>query len=259
MDRIMTCIGVFRTYSRLPSPLLMSIEYSDIYAARSNRFHFVNLNMTLMHRTRTFSPVTGRYLKILLIGYAAWIAIYLTTGWIGALRGPALDVSLALDRQIPYLEGFHVLYLLCYLVPLGILVISDEPAILNRAFLTFISANLAAFLIFVLLPVQGPVRDVPSMHGGQLSFLRGILYAVDSRYNAFPSLHVANATMLAILSWKYSQNALKIIFFTVLAALISISTLFIKQHYLLDVVGGIVLAFISSAVVSRIRISSESW
>jgi membrane-associated phospholipid phosphatase len=65
--------------------------------------------------------------------------------------------------------------------------------------------------------------------------------------NAFPSLHVS-LTILAVLfvfarSWKWGVRLLP------LGVLIILSTLFIKQHAVVDVIGGLLLAW----VVFRLR------
>ena len=91
--------------------------------------------------------------------YACWIGLYYTTAWIGELRGPSFDIALSLDQSIPLIPECMPVYLLAYVVTVGLFAISLEPRFLNRAFVTFMAANAAAFLLFALLPVQGPPRD----------------------------------------------------------------------------------------------------
>jgi membrane-associated phospholipid phosphatase len=200
-----------------------------------------------------------RYLVIMLIGYAAWIALYYFTGWIGALRGPAFDAELSVDARIPLVAWFQPLYLLCYLVTLGLFLISLEPSFLNRAYLMFIAANGFAFVFFMAFPVLGPPRDpIPiDASGGQWLLLFN--HAMDTRYNAFPSLHVANPWLVALLCLRERGLSAHSIFFTLIAVLISIATLFVKQHYLLDVLAGFILAVVTFLAFRRVRVGSVTW
>jgi membrane-associated phospholipid phosphatase len=199
----------------------------------------------------------SRYIRIMLVGYLIWGGAYFFTAWIGALRGPALDVALPIDARIPFLPCFQPFYLLCYVVPAGIFLISRAPRFLNRAFMTFIAANVFSFLFFIAIPVQGPPRG--EILTPDASLWTTFIYLLDSRYNAFPSLHVANACMLALLAWTELGFTLKTALFVMLAVLICVSTLFVRQHYLLDVAGGMLVAVVSVGGLSQVRISERPW
>lgn len=84
------------------------------------------------------------------------------------------------------------------------------------------------------LPSQ---RSIPStgLDGGLLSFI----YAHDHPDNCFPSLHVS-LTVLASLIWAARRPGLTI-FLVAWVVLVAPSTLFTKQHVLLDVLAGAVL------------------
>ena len=192
-----------------------------------------------MHRPRT--PL--QYFLLMLAIYAVWVALYFTTAWIGALRGPAFDAGLPLDARIPYLPGFQYAYVLCYVVPLGLFFVDREPAFLNRAYAAFIAANACAFLVFALFPVEGPVRELSSQDATPGNFVIALITSVDSRYNAFPSLHVANPWLVALLCVERRGWTLRSALFVTVAVLISAATLFVRQHYILDVAAGMVLAF----------------
>jgi membrane-associated phospholipid phosphatase len=191
------------------------------------------------------TSVFFRYLKLMAGFYALWVCLYFLTAWIGSLRGPAFDAALPFDDGIPFLPAFQPAYLLCYIIPLGLFAISLRPEFLRRSFATFIGANLFAFCFFVLLPVQGPPRDFAIDGNSAFSFLISVVHAVDTRYNAFPSLHVANPWMVALFSWRERGPGARSFLFIFIASLISISTLFVKQHYALDVLGGMALAIVS--------------
>ena len=174
--------------------------------------------------------------------YAVWGVLYVLTGWIGALRGPAFDAAIAFDHHIPYLPGFQYAYALCYVLPFGLFLIDTTPKFLDRAYAAFIAANAFAFIFFVIFPVQGPERDIMPQTPDAGNFFLMLVYALDSRYNALPSLHVANPWLVAFLCLERWGWNLKSGFLLGIALLISAATLFVRQHYLLDVLAGFSLA-----------------
>ena len=195
-------------------------------------------------------PIT-RYVLIMLGVYAAWGGMYLLTAWIGELRGPAFDAALEIDRAIPYLPGFQYAYALCYVMPFGLFLIDTRPAFLDRAYAAFIAANAVAFVFFAAFPVQGPLRDAVPQSIGADNFFLMLVYSVDSRYNALPSLHVTNPWLVAFLSlerWGWSAKSAGLLF---VAILISVATLFVRQHYVLDVLAGFALAGVTVLVFRK--------
>jgi membrane-associated phospholipid phosphatase len=82
---------------------------------------------------------------------------------------------------------------------------------------------------------------------------------MDTRYNAFPSLHVANPWMVALLCFRERGFSPRSLLLAFVAVLISIATLLVKQHYLLDVLAGMLLAVFTFLVFRRLRISGKTW
>jgi membrane-associated phospholipid phosphatase len=205
---------------------------------------------------QTIRSVTARYVIILLLCYAGWIALYYLTAWIGELRGAAFSPALALDGVIPFIPSYLYIYLFCYVIVLAIPLMSRDPAFLNRAYLAFIWTNLFAFVFFAVFPSQGPPRHPPA---GSSEALLQLLYQADSRWNALPSLHVANPWLVALFAVREKGVSAWSALLFLLALGISVSTLFIKQHYLLDVVSGMVLAFVAFAVAEMVNVRNAPW
>lgn len=151
------------------------------------------------------------------------------------------DVSCALDRRVPLRPEWIWVYLLYYplcFAPLLFPGLLADDGLYLRAAAGFCAQFLAAWVIFYLYPTRmarAPVTgDSPSARA-----VRG-LYAVDRGYNIFPSLHVANTVYVACLATHFLPAPLSLFFFTA-AALVSASTVLIKQHYLADIPAGILL------------------
>lgn len=70
----------------------------------------------------------------------------------------------------------------------------------------------------------------------------GLLYALDEPINTFPSMHVSFAFLSYYLMKKF-QPRLQNVFLS-LAIATTVSTFFVKQHYILDAVSAVVLAYL---------------
>jgi membrane-associated phospholipid phosphatase len=159
---------------------------------------------------------------------------------------PVCSFTLPFDQAIPFLPATLPIYLAFfpYILVAGWCADTDEYRNLLSAILLsfFVAAGL-----FLLLPAAMSRPD-PSLITNSLLRQRFIhMYSVDSGQCTFPSLHIA-ATIVAMRVFaRRSRLALG------LGVLICISTLTVKQHVLLDVAGGAVLAFSAHAVIRRAR------
>ena len=80
----------------------------------------------------------------------------------------------------------------------------------------------------------------------------GLIYSADTNTNVFPSMHVAGALGAAEAFFRTDGLKKYRAVSVITAVLICASTVFIKQHSLLDVFGGIAVWLISHITVYRI-------
>ena len=73
-----------------------------------------------------------------------------------------------------------------------------------------------------------------------------MIYSSDVKYNCLPSLHVAQCFLAAFTCSRVHRGVGAAA--AVWASLVALSTLYTKQHYVLDVVTGIVLAGLAYAI-----------
>lgn len=153
-------------------------------------------------------------------------------------EGPFHRLGLPLDERIPFVPAFVFAYVLVYLTPAFSALFLRDRAELYRTFLAFGLNALVCFPIFFLFPVTLP-RDLAipdTIAGHVLSFV----HVLDRPVNCFPSHHVSTAftTFFAIRRQSTPWGTV----FGLLAALIAVSTLLVKQHYIVDVPAGIAIA-----------------
>ena len=145
--------------------------------------------------------------------------------------------SISLDNNIPLISWFVYFYLLMFIL----IFIPFNKKNNGKITLNYIIAVLIAFLFFIILPTA---TYRPLIQEGNINdILVNLVYSADLQYNAFPSLHAALLTLSFYFLLKYK----KIIAYKMLPLYILslISTLFIKQHYILDILSGILLAVIT--------------
>lgn len=151
-------------------------------------------------------------------------------------------VHVPLDDKLPFLEGFVIPYAAWYplLVAVGLpLLIKDGPAF--RRYMLFLMVGFFSALAFcVLVPNYQNLRpQVMPRDNFCTKILTGFIYAADNNANVFPSMHVIGSVgaVLGVLDSKVLKKwRVPVI---LLAILISVSTVFVKQHSCLDVIGGL--------------------
>lgn len=79
----------------------------------------------------------------------------------------------------------------------------------------------------------------------------------DVAYNCLPSLHVATSWVIAKNIYDNESKKYGIISL-LLAVVISMSTVFVRQHYLLDIPAGIILALVSYALSKKLIKGKET-
>jgi membrane-associated phospholipid phosphatase len=181
------------------------------------------------------------YIKISLLAYLIWIIVFEAVG-LYAVALPTIDVTLPLDRRIPLIPEFIWPYLLCYVFPFLPLIVVKDWHRFNKALLAIILANAAAFLVYFLFPIAFPRPDLGASLSDRVLALQ-FRYDFNPGANKLPSLHVTYAWIVYLVCLKQGQGRFRegLIFLT--AVLVSVSTLFVKQHILLDVVAGAAWAF----------------
>jgi len=160
---------------------------------------------------------------------------------IGALsHGRTLNVpELILDGMMPLRPEWSLVYLSLFLAALLPVFVLHQQEIIRRTLLAFLFAWIVALAIFLAYPTVGPrPREFPG--AGFLCWVQREIYASDAPYNCFPSLHVAQC-FLAAFAVGCVHRAVGLAA-AVWAFLVGLSTLFTKQHYVADVMGGILLA-----------------
>lgn len=157
--------------------------------------------------------------------------------------------ELALDRVVPLQPAWALVYgpLYLFLILLPVFVVRQEEQI-RRTVFAYLTVWIVAYVCFLLYPTTASRPDKVIGEGFAVWGLR-FLYSSDPPYNCFPSLHVAHSFVSALTCHRVHRGVG--IAAAVGAALVGVSTLYTKQHYVADVIAGVFLACMAYAVFLR--------
>lgn len=188
--------------------------------------------------------------------YLLWFPLYLLIFLI-LERIPVSQfwyTQLPIDAAIPFCEWFAIPYCLWYpfLIVVGLYLLRrDTPA--YRRYMQFLAITFfVSELVWFLIPNAQGLRPEILPRENICSDIMSLIYSIDTNTNVFPSVHVVGSigAALAVLDAQPLKKKSLIRWgAVVLAALISISVVFVKQHALLDLLGGIVLSMPAAAWV----------
>ena len=159
-----------------------------------------------------------------------------------------VDVSIWLDDMIPFLNIFVVPYITYYFVFFIPAVYIYKNKKWFRPFAhSFLFVIVAGFLTQLLF--QTTFTRPIIVQDSVLNSIIYFIYSVDKPLNLFPSFHVAITGLVNLALLDIDRR--KGLYLLPLSILIIISTLLIKQHVILDIVGGLILAFAGYFLVFR--------
>ena len=168
-----------------------------------------------------------------------------------ATASRSYDLTTALDRAIPFVPWTWWIYFPHYVFGLMVTtVLMPDLRVVLRVFLAILLGQVISCTIYFILPSAFPrptsVGDADPITAAALTWFWGI----DPPNNTFPSTHVANACMAAMGAW-YSRHPVR--WYSVAVAVgVFITVHTAKQHYWVDAVGGVLVAWFAFRLAFRI-------
>ena len=164
------------------------------------------------------------------------------------------------DRMLPFVPFFIIFYLLAYVQwIIGFIMIGrDDRRVVFQVFIGELIAKGIALACFVLFPttIEELRPSMESLQGGGIwNELAAWIYSMDAADNVFPSVHCLE-------SWICFRGALRLRgkpewyahVMLVMTLLVFASTVLVKQHALIDIVGGVTAVEIGLFISGRLLI-----
>lgn len=153
--------------------------------------------------------------------------------------------KIKIDDYIPFIPIFIIPYIGYFFYILATIILLWNTKLINTFFMTYITSYVVAELFWYFVPngVKRPIIDKKDI----FSKLVKNFYRIDDDTNGFPSAHVFGTLICSyFLLIIFPQQSLLI---WLISFLINFSTVLVKQHYILDILGGFII-FGLSVIIS---------
>jgi hypothetical protein len=187
-------------------------------------------------------PATFLEKYVIAWGVAAFA--FFNYAWAGrvSLHALVFDLSTAADRAIPFLPWTVWIYLpfFAFVFHVGVWSISSR-AVFIRTGASLLLAFAIGIMWFLAVPAAYPRPTAIHADGATLVLMQG-LHRIDPPNNTFPSLHVASLFVVALGALRDHQRRGSMVLLLSVPPMLSILTT--KQHFIADLVGGLVLGWV---------------
>ena len=162
-----------------------------------------------------------------------------------------------IDDLIPFCEWFFIPYMLwfVYLIFMNLYTLFCDVDTFRRITKYFVLTYGTTLLIYFIFPTCQELRPVVFNNENLLTDMINGFYSFDTNTNVCPSMHVLGSFAVmeaAVWSKKISSKWIKVSF-VVLGIIISISTVFMKQHSVIDVIAALPLCALGHLLFFRTR------
>lgn len=163
------------------------------------------------------------------------------------------NVYCSFDDLIPFCEYFVIPYYLWFGYLIGMLVylgFVDIPNFKKNMWFIIISYSVTV-VCYLVYPTSQALRPESFERSNIFTQIVSYLYSFDTNTNVCPSIHVIGmmGAFFAGLRTPRMQGIGWKIFWIISTILVCCSTVFLKQHSIIDVIAGLVLSFVTYLIV----------
>ncbi len=187
-----------------------------------------------------------RHLLLLIYWPIYGIAFYITEN---VLSFDYVAIESPLDSYIPFCELFVIPYMFWFIYLVGIHFYTgfvDIPQFKKLMYFIMITYTVT-IIIYLLFPNMQLLRPIEFKRDNLLTAFMKRFYAFDTHTNVCPSLHVIGSFAVLFTTWNckgFNTTVWRIINI-IITVLISISTVFLKQHSIIDIFAALILCAIA--------------
>jgi hypothetical protein len=216
-------------------------------------------------RITRLDPTLGRWLAGVSLTFCVYAAL---PPWLESLAGQPIDPlhewmeRAALGTTLaevldPYVaDGWTLLWGLAYSLHVPLFFVSPllhhhagRRARAERLLLTLTLSMYLGFVGYVIFPALGPVGTLRGLRPLGVTLTTDTVATYGVALGTFPSLHAGICAAVAIDGWRTSRRWG--IAFTAVAAMIWISTIYLRYHWVPDLLAGLVLVVVADRLAGR--------
>lgn len=185
-------------------------------------------------------------LVILALTLLSWLAIYFSVNRLQVAPHKRINLVMALDKRIPFVPQLALIYFSTYIFVIQPFIILSEARQFYWMLVSFGSITVIASLIHAIVPSKIERNEIRAKDGLSGKLIN-LFQKTCKPYGNFPSMHVAlSVPVVGINFIVYGSTVGSITL--IWAILIALSTLFTKQHYILDVLAGMIAGILICSI-----------
>jgi len=184
------------------------------------------------------------YVKYAIFALIFFLTCYYSAYLIAQLHNYRIIIPEHGGQYLPFHPAWTVVYISIYIAQsLTLLAVRSKEECLAWSQSLCYSVGMAT-VIFILFPTeQPPVEHLKQLSGQWMDLYRATATA-STEANAFPSLHVASMLCTVWYSTQEKPSWFSLLMYAWFLA-VAYSTVVLREHYLVDVLGGIVVAWLA--------------
>jgi membrane-associated phospholipid phosphatase len=175
-----------------------------------------------------------------------WLVVYFFVNRLQVDPDRRIDLGMELDRRIPYILFFALVYFSTYIFVIQPFFVLSDSRLFYWMLSSFVSISLLSSLIHATFPSKiERVEEVAS--DGLSGRMLDLFQKICKPYGNFPSMHVGLSVPVVAANFVAGgpiTGGIMLIW----GILIALSTLYTKQHYILDVLAGLAGGLVICAV-----------
>lgn len=191
----------------------------------------------------------------LLLGWVGYFVLYFLTENLIPVEA-CHPVHIWLDDWIPFCEWFLIPYVFWYgliVISLGYFALYNVDSF-KRLQTYIIITQVIAMAAYILYPTRQDLRPAEFANDNVMTRCVAFLYSFDTNTGVCPSLHVAYSLGIAsVWTKEKAAHPLWRAFIVFAVVVICLSTMFVKQHSVVDLLAAIPVGLVAEAVVYRDR------
>jgi len=158
---------------------------------------------------------------------------------------PSLLPRLSLDYLVPLVPWSFLVYVSDYVLVASVTLWLTEIEEFNSFVRMMFFSLIVCGTFFLAFPTTYPRPEYPAVANSLVGFAMYLVHEFDTPNNCFPSMHVA---LTGVATWAIRTRGARVfLWYLVWALAVFLSTLTTKQHYFLDVIGGVAVVVTAAA------------
>ena len=171
---------------------------------------------------------------LMLASYFVFIFLYQSSGIYTSKLNDVPSIYMRWEKNIPFISWLIIPYMSSGIFFIAIFFMCKTKERLYWLVKQINIITITSTIIFFLFPLQFAFEK-PEVNNRVIGFLFKNLSELDTIFNLCPSLHISYAIIFTLIFYKEIRSKIKYIFY-LWFFLLSISTIFIYQHHIIDVI-----------------------